>query len=292
MNLPKNFFAIILISSLITLTACDKTEKIDISIIDISINDETTSATSESSIPETSAPETTELFYEAPENIEITYKMTEEDEELKKIIAEIYDEAKMVILLDNEPMEFSSFVSPNPDGSVTSDDIPRYYYDEDEYNKESSDCETRLPLGKLPFSNLEEMRMHLLSCFTKEFADKYINGSKKCEKISEKNGKYFLLKEIEDERYQGNKFIEIDGVLYGSVGSEICHITSDFSMVRVLEKTEDKITFAYLTRSYLDNPNKIYACKGVLVNEDGWKFGWYCESFNDEYIDFNSTWMT
>lgn len=293
----KKYISIILTASLLTLTACSNIAPEspgDVTFAEITTpetNSETALETiTETDAPTTASPLTSDKYFkygadEAPKDTEITYNMSTEDEEVKSIIMGLYDKAEEFIYHIASPYEYITLRTS--DGSISTDDF-KFYIDEDEYNSESRECAHLLPLDIPNIANLEELRERLLICFSEETADSYLDlFTVRCEKLAEKNDKTFLVKPIDDGRID-KRFIEMNGTLYTGVGQD-SGICSEFKKIRVLEKNESKIRFAYLTP--IKSNGAISACEGILINENGWKFGWYCIDDNDKYIDFNSTWL-
>lgn len=307
-HIKKLTAALITVFSLINLAACDNFESDP--PIDITFPEITPPVTHSQTISQTTPPIETEPsvtdeisitpIYDEPYQVhmdtEITYKMTEEDEEVKNIITGLYKKTNALIYLISNPNTVDELATP--EGTVGGSDLYNIAY-RFSVNEEDDNLIARfLPLKYMDYpviSNLDDMREQLAACFTEEIADYCIDRyTMKCEKIAPKGGdNHFLVKHISGcETSSFAQIVEMDGKLYGKCGGSglMEYMCSSFDQIRVLEKTENKITFAYLSLIGLDE--SISSCKGTLVNDgDGWKFGWYCTNQNYDFIDFQSTWL-
>lgn len=299
------------IVAVLTLTACDNFESDP--PIDITFPEITPPVTHSQTISQTTPPIETEHsvtddvsippIYNEPHQVhmdtEITYKMNEEDEEVKNIIAGLYRKTNALIYFISSPNTVDELITP--EGAVSDSDslyniAYRFFVNEEDA---ADNLFARfLPLKHMDYpmiSNLDDMREQLATCFTEEIADYCIDRyTAKCEMLAPRDDNLFLVKHISGcETPSFAQIVEIDGKLYGKCGGSglMEYMCSTFDQIRVLEKTENKITFAYLSLIGLDE--SISACKGTLVNDgDGWKFGWYCTNQNYDFIDFQSTWLS
>ncbi len=246
-------------------------------------NKENNEASTDVSAPaETTYNENTETSADISAPMEITYKMTAEDEEVKKIIEGIYGDADNFINHIYSPYEYIDFKAlgiEDPDGSIKSGDELSFYTNKNAYNSQNKNEDFELvPLSIPNISSREDIKNRMLTCFTEEVADNLIKETAKCE-LLEKNGKSFLVKLTEGNSLIAS-FVELDGKLYAPYGERGRGIVSDFAVIKVLEKTENKITFVYPVFDYDDS---ILTLEGVLEYENGWKFGWFCTQMSGQF---------
>lgn len=237
-------------------------------------------------------PDTTQLPYLSVSNdTPINYQMTDEDKEVRGYISELFDDAKMFVHLYYDRYEYALDSSGQHYATLGSSKI----YDTVRIALQSDEIDGReylwlSLLSMLSFSTKEELEAGLKNCFSEEIAEEYWHVGR-VETVSEEDGCYTVRMvdyPWDDESYiYLPDFIEWEGKLYGSVCNVGGWYAYDIEWVRVLSRTDDEIVFAYV----LDAPyelDRIYAGKGVLKYENGWKLDWFCNQ-GIESLDFYET---
>lgn len=274
-------------------SAADSSADISASQTEVSVTDLQTVSqteppvTSSPEVSQTSAQETTETSADTSAPTAITYKMTAEDEEVKKIIEGIYDDADNFINHVASPYEYIDYEAmgiENPESGISgSKDEFLFYTDKNDYDSENEiECFSYVPLSIPGISSCEDLKNRMLTCFTEEVTNDWLRiRTTKCE-LLEKNGKSFLVKLTEGDSIRKD-FIELDGKLYAPVGQRMNIFYLD--IIKVIERTESKIKFVY---PQFAADSSLYTVEGVLEYENGWKFGWYCIVSLDPWEgDFN-----
>lgn len=251
-------------------------------------NKENNEASTDVSAPaETTYNENTETSTDTSAPTAITYKMTAEDEEVKKIIEGIYDDADNFINHVASPYEYIDYEAmgiENPESGISGrKDEFLFYTDKNDYDSENEiECFSYVPLSIPGISSCKDLKNRMLTCFTEEVTNDWLRiRTTKCE-LLEKNGKSFLVKLTEGDSIRKD-FIELDGKLYAPVGQRMNIFYLD--IIKVIERTESKIKFVY---PQFAADSSLYTVEGVLEYENGWKFGWYCIVSLDPWEgDFN-----
>lgn len=219
--------------------------------------------------------------YAVSSSVNIDYEFTEEDRELQEILRE----------LDPAWSVFASLYSSGACGAVEGIGIgihTKLYQYEDLFYLELS--------RELPFHNLEEMETELGRYFTKNIVKLYMSLMKaSVGRIAwERDGVYTVTLTEHEYIEMDNMgsitdfpvILELDGKLYRAGAGYHTFITEiDYSLARVLRRTDDEIDFVYM----LPVPrlgSEMIAVKGRLKYDNGWK---YCRLplYNNEYLKYN-----
>lgn len=221
-----------------------------------------------------------------PTNTETNYKFTEEDRELQSILGELDNVWKIFIELKN-----------NPICEETGKDI-KVLLSQSESTYEN--IYSLLSDKELPFTTIDGMKAEMSKYFTEEAIEIYCRrlGIAKGEIMSENEGIYTVnLTEGTVLGDDGTIFpiphlLELNGRLYRLQAYAAYLSSIDYSLTRVLKRSENKITFAFIYDSYYDR----YTAKGVLKYENGgWKYDWIPDnpglySCDGEDLNFYEVW--
>lgn len=85
------------------------------------------------------------------------------------------------------------------------------------------------------------------------------------------------------------RFIEINGRLYRDTGAKGGWFTPNWSMAKVISKTDEELIFSFLGYG-MDDIKQIRAGLGRLKNEDGWKYDWWDICTPYEMVDPEEVW--
>ena len=148
---------------------------------------------------------------------------------------------------------------------------------------------------ELPFKTRAELEVCLKQYFSSEIVSQYMDSVAVGE-IVEKEEDYCLIKITEGGYFDQKgflfgipKFIEINGRLYRDDGTKGGWFTPNWSMAKVISKTDEEIIFSYLGYG-MDDRKEIRAGLGRLKYEDGWKYDWWDIGTPYEMVDFAEVW--
>ena len=241
---------------------------------------------------------TVDIHYEddprVPVDTNIPYEFTEEDKELQKFLSETVNEAeKFQQLYDSG---YFGDIGWQTKGDQEHEDIitARFQQREQALDKQIS-CQYMLLSDELPFKTRAELEVCLKQYFSSEIVSQYMDSVAVGE-IVEKDEDYCLIKITEGGYFDQKgflfgipRFIEINGRLYRDDGTKGGWFTPNWSMAKVISKTDDEIIFSYLGYG-MDDIKEIRAGLGRLKYEDGWKYDWWDIGAPYEMVDFAEVW--
>ena len=230
-----------------------------------------------------------------PVDTNIAYEFTEEDKELQKFLAETV----------NEAMNFQSLYDSGYFGTIgwqigweeEHDGIisARFPQLEEDLDKQIS-MHYVLLSDELPFKTASELEESLKQYYSAEVVSRFMGyvGIGEITQYTEED----CLIEIENVYFDDNgfllsipRFIEINGRLYRDEGAKGGWFTPNWSMAKVISKTDEELIFSYLGYG-MDDIKEIRAGLGRLKYEDGWKYDWYDIIMPYEMVDFEEVWGT
>ena len=231
-----------------------------------------------------------------PVDTNIPYEFTQEDKELQKFLAETVGEALKYQGLFN----YGSFgdIGHAAEGDKEHERIitARFPQMEEELDKQISYHYTLLS-DELPFKTREELEAGLKQYFSAEVVSQFMDFVVVGE-ITERTEEYCQIEITEGGYFDDNgfllglqNFIELDGRLYRVDAYKGGGFTPNWSMAKVLSRTDDQLIFSYLGYG-MDDIKEIRAGLGWLKYEDGWKYDWWDISSPYEMVDFEAVWGT
>ena len=285
----KNKFIALLIALALLLTACSNSDDHHDTQIDIA--PDTTEAEPVPTEIQPPKPQITEIEtvvdlipeyqYAVSASVNMDYEFTEEDRELQEILRE----------LDPAWSVFASLYSSGTCDAVKGSGIgihTKLYQYEDLFYLELSE--------ELPFHTLEEMETELGRYFTKNIVKLYMSLMKaSAGRIAWVQDGVYTVTLTEHEYIEMNNMgsltdfpaiLELDGKLYRAGAGYHTFIPEiDYSLAKVLRRTDDEIDFVYM----LPVPRfgtELIAVKGRLKYDGRWK---YCRLplYNNEYLKYN-----
>ena len=236
----------------------------------------------------------------APVDTNIPYEFTEEDKELQKFLAETVNEAeKFQELYDSGWFGDIGWFGANgfPTGDQEHEGVitVRFPQMEEPLDKQIAN-EYVLLSDELPFKTAEELEESLKQYYSAEIVSQFMGYV--CIGEIEGYAEDDYLIEFENGSFDDNgflfsipRFIEINGRLYRDEGAKGGWFTPNWSMAKVISKTDEELIFSYLGYG-MDDIKEIRAGLGRLKYEDGWKYDWRNILIPYEMVDFEEVWGT
>lgn len=228
-----------------------------------------------------------------PVDTNIPYEFTEEDKELQKFLAETVEEAeKFQSLYDNG---FFGDIGWQKDWDSENDGIiiARFPQLEEAVDKQIS-YQYILLSDELPFKTADELEAELSLYYSSKIVSAFM-GHVAVGEITERTEEYCLI-EFKDVTLDENGFlfsvpgfVEINGRLYKAPGGKGGWFTPNWSMAKVISKTDDELIFSYLGYG-MGDIKEILAGLGRLKYEDGWKYDWWDIPSPYEMVDIYEVW--
>ena len=229
-----------------------------------------------------------------PVDTNIPYEFTEEDKELQKFLSETANEAAMYQSLYDGGyfggIGFQIEGDQEHEGIISA----RFPQSEEALDKQIS-CSFMLLSDELPFKTRAELEACLKQYYSAEIVSGFM-ASVGVGKITQYTEDDCLIEITENGYFDDNgflirapQFIEINGRLYRDEGAKGGWFTPNWSMAKVISKTDEEIIFSYLGYG-MDDIKEIRAGLGRLKYEDGWKYDWSDIITPYEMVDFEEVW--
>ena len=244
----------------------------------------TTTSTSEGEITTTDDPYT-------PVDTNFPYEFTEEDKELQKFLAETVNEAEKFSQLYSSGDFGDIGCSIEGDGVI----LVRFPQMEKALDKQIS-CHYAILSDELPFKTAVELETSLKQYYSAEIVSQCMVHVAVGEVVPGNAEEYYAVEIRERGYFDDNgflyaipSFIELNGRLYWSVSARGGGFTPNWSMAKVISKTDEELIFSFLGYDMYDI-KEIRAGLGRLKYEDGWKYNWWdiCNPY--EMVDLEEVW--
>lgn len=222
-----------------------------------------------------------------PVDTNVLYEFTEEDRELQKFLEDTVLEAEKFSQLYYSGSFGDIGYSAEGDGVI----LVRFPQMEKALDKQINDHYAILS-DELPFKTAAELEASLKQYYSAEIVSRCMAHVAVGEVIPSNTEEYYTVEIRErgyfDENgflYAAPTFIELNGRLYRAVSERGGGFTPNWSMVKVISKTDDVLIFSFLGYDMYDI-KEICAGLGRLKYEDGWKYDWWdiCNPY--ERVDY------
>ena len=229
-----------------------------------------------------------------PVDTNIPYEFTEEDKELQRFLEKTaYEALKYQGLYDGG---YFGDIGWQVEGDQDHEGVISAIFPQMEQalDKQIS-MEYVLLSDELSFKTRDELEEELSLYYSSEIVSQFM-GYVGIGEITERteNGCLIEIKNAYlDENgflYSIPRFIEINGRLYRDTGAKGGWFTPNWSMAKVISKTDEELIFSYLGYG-MDDIKEIRAGLGRLKYEDGWKYDWWDICSPYEMVDFEEVWV-
>lgn len=236
--------------------------------------------------------ETTTLYDPyTPVDTNFPYEFTEEDKELQKFLAETADEAEKFSQLYSSGDFGDIRCSIEEDGVI----LVRFPQMEKALDKQIS-CHYAILSDELPFKTAVELETSLKQYYSAEIVSQCMVHVAVGEIVPGNAEEYYAVEIRERGYFDDNgflyavpSFIELNGRLYWSVSARGGGFTPNWSMAKVISKTDEELIFSFLGYDMYDI-KEIRAGLGRLKYEDGWKYDWWYIDNPYEMVDLEEVW--
>ena len=228
-----------------------------------------------------------------PVDTNIPYEFTQEDKELQKFLEDTVLEAEKFSQLYYSGDFGDISYSIEGDGVI----LVRFPQMEKALDKQIN-CHYAILPDELPFKTAAELEASLKQYYSAEVVSQCMTHVAVGEVIPGSAEEFYTV-EIRERGYFDDNgflyavplFIELNGRLYRSVSDRGGGFTPNWSMAKVISKTDDVLIFSFLGYDMYDI-KEIRAGLGRLKYEDGWKYDWWDIYTPYEMVDFEAVWGT
>ena len=230
-----------------------------------------------------------------PVDTNFPYEFTEEDRELQKFLAETADEALKYQGLINSGGYFGDIgYSIDGEGEHMGIITARFPQMKEELDKQITYSYALLS-GEMPFKTSKELETNLKQYYSAEIVSQFM-AYVDIGEVTGNTEEYSLIELTEGGHFDEDGFllanpyfIELNGRLYSLGAAKGGWFTPNWSMAKVISKTDEELIFSFLGYG-MDDIKQIRAGLGRLKYEDGWKYDWWDISAPYEMVDFEEVW--